>query len=358
MENLEVSPAFWRRKRVFLTGHTGFKGSWLSLWLERLGAELTGYALRAPTRPSLFEQARVARGMHSVTADVRDPSRLRAALRKARPQVIFHLAAQSLVRESYADPIGTYATNVLGTANLLEAARGIDSVRAIVVVTSDKCYDNREQHAAYTEEDALGGRDPYSSSKACAELVTAAYRQSFYADSRAAVASVRAGNVLGGGDWSKDRIVPDALRAFVAGDTLRVRNPAAVRPWQHVLDPLHGYLMLAERLYRDGAAFAGAWNFGPASAGHKPVRWLVDQLVRRWGAAAAWRPDRGPRPHEALLLKLDCAKATKKLRWRARLDLHHTLDWVVDWHRRCEQGEDARRLSAEQIARFERATAK
>src|SRR5258708_7869272 len=264
--------------------------------------------------------------MRSISADVRDPARLAAALRKARPQVIFHLAAQSLVRESYADPIGTYATNVLGTANLLEAARGVEAVRAIVVVTSDKCYDNREQRAAYTEEDALGGRDPYSSSKACAELVTDAYRQSFYEDARGAVASVRAGNVLGGGDWSKDRIAPDALRAFAAGERLRVRNPGAVRPWQHVLDPLHGYLMLGERLYRDGAAFASAWNFGPSRGDHKPVRWLVDQLVRRWGAKAAWRADRGPRPHEARLLRLDCAKATKKLRWRPRLDLHRTLD--------------------------------
>jgi CDP-glucose 4,6-dehydratase len=243
----------------------------------------------------------------------------------------------------------------MGTVGLLEAIRGVRSVRAAVVVTSDKCYDNRERRAPYTEGDALGGADPYSSSKAAAELVTAAYRRSFHGAAGVRVASARAGNVLGGGDWSKDRIVPDALRAFRAGERLAVRNPEAVRPWQHVLDPLHGYLLLVERLWRGGAPYAAAWNFGPADADHRPVRWLVDQLARRWGADAAWRADRAPRPHEAQLLRLDCAQAMKRLRWRPRLDLHRTLDWVVEWHRRCERGEDPRAVTLEQIARFGRA---
>jgi len=356
VESLEVSPAFWRGKRVFLTGHTGFKGSWLSLWLQRLGAQVTGYALRPPTRPSLFEEARVARGMKSVIADVREPRKLAAALARSRAQIVLHMAAQSLVRESYADPVGTYATNVMGTVGVLEAARAVRSVRAIVVVTSDKCYDNREHPGAYAETDAMGGADPYSSSKGCAELVTAAYRRSFLAATGVQVASARAGNVLGGGDWSRDRLVPDALRAFHAGERLGVRNPGAIRPWQHVLDPLHGYLLLAERLWRQ-RAYAEAWNFGPAAADHKPVRWLVDQLARRWGLHAAWRADRAPKPHEAQLLRLDCTKAIKRLRWRPRLDLHRTLDWVVEWHRRCDQGEDAREVTLEQIQRFERAAA-
>jgi CDP-glucose 4,6-dehydratase len=357
VESLEVTSAFWKGRRVFLTGHTGFKGSWLSLWLQSLGAELTGYALRPPTRPSLFQAARVARGMNSIVGDVREPKRLGAALARSRAQIVVHMAAQSLVRESYADPVGTYATNVMGTVNVLEAARAVRSVRAVVVVTSDKCYDNRERRRAYAESDALGGADPYSSSKACAELASAAYRRSFHAAAGVQVASARAGNVLGGGDWSKDRIVPDALRAFHAGEKLGVRNPEAVRPWQHVLDPLHGYLMLAERLCRE-RTYAEAWNFGPVAADHKPVRWLVDQLARRCGSHAAWRADRAPRPHEAQLLRLDCTKAVKRLRWRPRLNLHRTLDWVVEWHQRTRQGEDARAVTLEQIARFQRAPAK
>jgi CDP-glucose 4,6-dehydratase len=358
LENLEVSRAlsvsraFWSGRRVFLTGHTGFKGSWLSLWLQALGADVTGYALKPPTRPSLFDLARVARGMRSIIADVRDSSRLRKALVASRPQIVIHMAAQSLVRESYADPVGTYSTNVMGTLNLLEAARAASGVRAILVVTSDKCYENRERRTGYREDEPLGGRDPYSSSKACAELVTRAYRDSFYDRSRAAVASVRAGNVIGGGDWSKDRLVPDAVRAFSAGRALRIRHPEAVRPWQHVLDPLHGYMMLAEQLHAAGAKYAGAWNFGPSTAGEKPVKWVIDHLVERWGGAARWVRDRAPRVHEAGRLNLDSAKARRELGWRPRLDLATALDWVVEWHERHARGEHASTVAAAQIARF------
>lgn len=352
LENLEVNAAFWRGKRVFLTGHTGFKGSWLSLWLQQLGAHVTGYALKPPTRPSLFELADVAGGMTSLNGDVRDLPRLRKALVAARPQLVVHMAAQSLVRESYCDPVGTYSTNVMGTVNVLEAARVAGSVRAILIVTSDKCYENRERRRGYREDEPLGGRDPYSSSKAGAELVTHAYRDSFYERSRAAVASARAGNVIGGGDWSKDRLLPDAVRAFSAGKPLRVRNPHAVRPWQHVLEPLHGYMMLAQRLYAQGARYAGAWNFGPAAEGHKPVKWVVEHVVARWGAGARWTHERGPQVHEAARLTLDCRKARRELGWRPRLDLRTALDWVVEWHERHAAGEDPGAVTASQIARF------
>jgi CDP-glucose 4,6-dehydratase len=352
LEDLEMNPAFWKGKSVFVTGHTGFKGSWLCLWLQLLGARVTGYALSPPTRPSLFELARLARSMKSITADVRDLARLKAALLRARPQVVIHMAAQSLVRESYVDPAGTYSTNVMGTVNILEAARAAKSVRVVVIVTSDKCYENRERGSGYREEDAMGGHDPYSSSKGCAELVTAAYRRSFFSRARAAVASARAGNVIGGGDWGKDRLVPDALRAFTAGRKLRVRNPDAIRPWQHVLDPLNGYLTLAERLW-EGASYSGAWNFGPADTENKPVSWVVEELVRRWGESARWELDRARQPHEAGLLNLDCSKARAQLKWRPRVDLVTALDSVVEWHRRRAGGESARELTEEQIIRFQ-----
>jgi CDP-glucose 4,6-dehydratase len=262
------------------------------------------------------------------------------------------MAAQSLVRESYADPAGTYSTNVMGTVNILESARAAKSVHAVVIVTSDKCYENHERGSGYREEDAMGGHDPYSSSKGCAELVTAAYRRSFFSGARAAVASARAGNVIGGGDWGKDRLVPDALRAFTAGRRLRVRNPDAIRPWQHVLDPLNGYLTLAERLWED-ASYSGAWNFGPADTENKAVSWIVEELVRRWGESARWELDRTRQPHEAGLLNLDCSKARAQLEWHPRVDLVTALDSVVEWHRRHAGGESARELTEEQIIRFQ-----
>jgi len=286
MESLEMTVSFWHGKRVFLTGHTGFKGGWLALWLEKLGAVVTGYALDPSTHPSLHALASGRSTSNSVIADIRDLPRLRSALKECRPDVVFHLAAQPLVRHSYADPVETYSTNVMGTVNLLEATRACDSVRAVVVVTSDKCYENREWPWGYRENEPMGGYDPYSNSKGCAELVVASYRSSFFneahhSDHGVALATARAGNVIGGGDWSADRLVPDLLRAFGEGRTADIRNPHAVRPWQHVLEPLHGYMMLAERLFTEGPSWAQPWNFGPADTDARPVSWIADQLVAR-----------------------------------------------------------------------------
>jgi CDP-glucose 4,6-dehydratase len=353
VENLEMNPAFWKGKTVFVTGHTGFKGGWLSLWLQSLGARVTGYALEPPTQPNLFELAGVARSMESITGDVRDLAALKTALLRAKPQLVIHMAAQALVRESYADPVGTYATNVMGTVNMLEAVRKAESVRTVVIVTSDKCYENRERVWGYREDEAMGGNDPYSSSKGCTELVTAAYRRSFFSQAGAAVASARAGNVIGGGDWSKDRLVPDALSAFISGKALRIRSPNAVRPWQHVLDPLNGYLTLAERLWEDGSAYSGAWNFGPAEDDVRPVSWIAGELAQRWGKGAAWKTDPALQSHEAGLLKLDCSKARANLDWRPRVELGTALDWVIEWYRRYADGEDARKLTEEQIRSFQ-----
>jgi len=353
VEDLEMNPAFWKGKTVFVTGHTGFKGSWLSLWLQSLGARVTGYALEPPTKPSLFELAGVARSMESIMGDIRDLPALMTALKRAKPQLVIHMAAQSLVRESYADPVGTYATNIMGTVNLLEASREVKSVRTVVIVTSDKCYENRERIRGYREDEAMGGHDPYSSSKGCAELVTAAYRRSFFSRAGTAVATARAGNVIGGGDWSKDRLVPDAINAFISRKALRIRSPNAVRPWQYVLDPLSGYLTLAERLWEDGPAFSGAWNFGPEDHEVRPVSWIVGELVRRWGNDAVWETDPAPQPHEAGLLKLDCSKAQTRLNWRPRVDLETALDWTIEWYRKYVGGEDLRKLTEEQIRRFQ-----
>jgi CDP-glucose 4,6-dehydratase len=349
-----VNPAFWRGKTIFLTGHTGFKGSWLSLWLQSLGARVTGYALKPPTRPSLFVLADLGRSMRSISGDVRDLGALKTALRRAEPQFVIHMAAQSLVRESYADPVGTYSTNVMGTVNVLEAAREVKSVSVILIVTSDKCYENKERSAGYREDAAMGGHDPYSSSKGCAELVTSAYRRSFFAGPDApAIASARSGNVIGGGDWSKDRLVPDAIHAFLARRPLRVRNPNAVRPWQHVLDPLHGYLMLAERLWNDGASYAGPWNFGPAEEDVRPVKWIVEQLAQRFGGDMKWEVDASPQPHEAGLLNLDCAKANHQLGWRPQLPLETALDWVVEWSCGYAAGKSVGELTREQTLRYQ-----
>lgn len=340
---------FWRNRSVLVTGHTGFKGSWLSLWLQQAGANVTGYSLDPPTTPSLFEQAHVARGMTSLAADVRDLPRLAAVMMHSAPEVVFHLAAQSLVRASYDDPVLTYATNVMGTVNVLEAARRIESVKAVVIVTTDKCYENRESLVAYVEDDRLGGHDPYSNSKACAELVTDAYRRSFATS--AAIASVRAGNVIGGGDWARDRIVPDAIRAFLAGTPLVVRNPASVRPWQHVLEPLAGYLALAERIFRD-RAFATAWNFGPADDRVMVVGDLAAALADAWGDGATWQVGASTGPHEAARLRLDSTKARERLSWTPKLSLEESLYWVVEWHKEVARGGDPRAITERQIERY------
>lgn len=354
MEGLGVKPSFWRGKRVFLTGHTGFKGGWLSLWLQQLGAELTGYALQPPTQPSLFEKADVVRGMRSIIGDIRDSATFIAAVREAEPDILIHMAAQPLVRRSYIDPVETYSTNVMGTVHLLEAVRQCHSVRAVVNVTTDKCYENREWLWPCRENEAMGGYDPYSSSKGCAELVTGAYRNSYfnantYAQHQVALASARAGNVIGGGDWAEDRLVPDILGAFSRGKPVMIRNPHAVRPWQHVLEPLRGYLTLAERLFADGAAYAEAFNFGPREDDAQPVEWIVRQLAAKWGDSAVWRVDGGHHPHEASLLRLDVSKAAHRLGWRPVLNLEAGLQLTVDWVRAALAGQDMRAYTLKQI---------
>jgi CDP-glucose 4,6-dehydratase len=356
---VSVNRDFWRGRRVLVTGHTGFKGSWLCLWLQHLGAEVTGYALAPATRPSLFEAASVARGMHSVLGDIRDADALNRAMAAARPEIVIHMAAQALVRESYACPVETYAVNVVGTAQVLDSVRGCPSVRAVVSVTTDKCYENREWPWGYRETDRLGGHDPYSSSKAGAELVTAAYRSSFFAalEPIVGLASARAGNVIGGGDWSRDRLIPDILAAIGAGQAVRIRYPDAIRPWQHVLEPLSGYMALAERLCGDdGPSYAEAWNFGPADGDARPVRWIVEQMLERWGGGR-WTIEGQPQPHEASHLKLDCSKAHARLAWRPRWTLGDALVAIVDWQRAHERGADMRAITLAQIARFEGAPA-
>ena len=345
--------SFWRNRNVFMTGHTGFKGAWLTLWLRRLGANVTGYALPPPTDPSLFELAGVKEGMHSIEGDVRDLEHLKKALADAQPEVVLHLAAQALVRASYADPVQTFSSNIMGTVNMLEAGRACPSLRSIIIVTSDKCYENREWHWGYRENEAMGGRDPYSCSKGCAELVTAAYHASFYQPAaRVGVASARAGNVIGGGDWAQDRLVPDLVRSFIAGRKTLIRNATSIRPWQHVLEPLSGYLELARRACLDPAAVTGGWNFGPADANARPTGILADLLARRWGGGAGWERDPAPQPHEAHLLKLDSSKARNLLGWHARLNFETTLDWVADWYKAFSNGSDMKAMTERQIDQY------
>lgn len=348
-----VRPDFWRGKRVFLTGHTGFKGSWLSLWLQSLGAVVQGYALAPPTRPALFDVARVWDGMNSQIADIRDFTTLLSTLQAFRPEIVIHMAAQPLVRLSYREPIDTYSTNVMGTVHLLEAVRACDAVRVVVNVTTDKCYENREWVWGYRESEPMGGHDPYSSSKGCAELVTSAWRRSyFHGDHAPAVASARAGNVIGGGDWADDRLIPDILRAFVAGEPVIIRYPRATRPWQHVLEPLSGYLVLAQALWSRGQDFAEGWNFGPAESDAKPVGWIVDKLVRDWGQGASWQLDEAPPVHEAGYLKLDCSKARERLQWQPAWSLETALHRIVRWERAWREGRDMRDYCLREIAEY------
>ena len=353
-----MDAAFWQGKRVFLTGHTGFKGGWLSLWLQQLGAEVTGYALEAPTTPSLFEVANVARGMVSIIGDVRDGEALKRVMAQARPEIVIHMAAQPLVRYSYVNPVETYATNVMGVVNLLEAVRATPGVRSVVNVTSDKCYENREWPWGYRENEAMGGYDPYSNSKGCAELVTAGYRSSFfnaekYAEHGIALGSGRAGNVIGGGDWAMDRLIPDMLRAIGAGQPVMIRNPHSIRPWQHVLEPLSGYLTLAEKLYTEGPVHAEGWNFGPHDTDAKPVEWIIERMTQEWGAAASWSLDGQDHPHEATYLKLDCSKARGQLGWHPRWDIGQTIAKIVEWHKACDQGADMRAMTLAQITTYQ-----
>lgn len=358
MEDMVIDRSFWAGKRVLMTGHTGFKGSWLSLWLQEMGADVVGYALAPPTNPSLFAVARVGEGMHSIIADIRDLPTLSAAIAGHHPEIVFHLAAQPLVRRSYEQPVETYATNVMGTVHVLEAIRQTSGVRAVVNITTDKCYENREWIWGYRENEPMGGYDPYSNSKGCAELVTAAYRSSFFnpaehAKHGVALASARAGNVIGGGDWAKDRLIPDIIGAFLERHPAIIRNPQAIRPWQHVLEPLSGYLMLAERLWNDGPGFAEGWNFGPNAEDAKPVEWIVQRLAGTWGNGATWSIDSGNHPHEANCLKLDISKAHSKLNWHPRWNLETSLQRIVDWYLAYQHGDNMRELTIDQIAQYQ-----
>ena len=356
-----MDPQFWKDRKVFITGHTGFKGSWLSLWLQRLKAHVVGYSLPAPTTPSLYELADVASGMVSIVGDVRDYPLLRKSLEIHRPEIVFHMAAQSVVRLSYKDPIDTYSTNVMGTVHLLEAVRHLSGRAAIVNVTSDKSYKNKEWIWGYRETDRLGGYDPYSNSKACSELVTQAFANSFFSAAAVknpdkSVATARAGNVIGGGDWTQDQLVPDVVNAFHEGRPVVLRSPHAVRPWQFVLDCLGGYMTLAEKLCLEGTRYAGPWNFGPHLDDTLAVGDLVERLISKWPGKASWIQDAGSHPHEAGSLRLDTSKTVQQLGWKPRLVVTEALDWIVDWYARYFQGAKAKALCVEQIQRFEEKT--
>lgn len=352
MEALGVNPRFWNGKTVFLTGHTGFKGGWIAHWLYEMGAAVHGYSLEPPTQPNFFTETQLQkRSARSTIGDIRDFCALTNAIKAANPDIIIHMAAQALVRESYKTPVETFSANVMGTVNLLEAARQVGTAKAIVNITTDKCYENKEWLWPYRENDRLGGRDPYSSSKACAEIAAAAYRNSFLADASIHLANVRAGNVIGGGDWAADRLIPDFLRALDAGKTLTVRSPNAVRPWQHVLEPLSGYLMLAERLYTEGSAFAEAWNFGPNDEGSKPVSWIVGRLCTHM-SDAKWQTGTAQQPHEAGLLKLDSSKAESKLGWAPRWNLETALSKTTEWYQAWRSREDMAGVTSAQIQTY------
>lgn len=352
-----IESGFWQGKKVFITGHTGFKGSWLSLWLHEMGAIVKGYSLPAPTKPSLFEEAKVWENLISEEGDIRDFSKLRQSLDEFKPEVVFHMAAQPLVRLSYDEPIETYSTNVMGTVHLLEAVKQVGGVKAVINITSDKCYENQEWVWGYRENEPMGGYDPYSNSKGCAELVASSYRQSFfnaelYTEHGCALASVRAGNVIGGGDWASDRLIPDILKSFSEGRDVEIRSPHAIRPWQHVLEPLSGYLCVAENLYTHGPAFADGWNFGPKDEDAQPVEFIVNNLAELWGEGANWFLSREIHPHEAHYLKLDCSKAKMQLNWQPVWDLETTLGKIVRWQKAWLNGEDIKLHTITEIKEY------
>ena len=348
-----VNKSFWNNKKVFITGHTGFKGSWITLWLMNMGSIVKGFALVPNTRPSLFNQLNLKKEINSTTGDIRDLKNLTNSMVNFNPDILIHMAAQPLVRFSYQEPIQTYTTNVIGTANVLEASRKCTNLKSIISVTSDKCYENREIMRGYKENEAMGGHDPYSSSKGCAELVTTAYKRSFFNSSNSAsIASARAGNVIAGGDWSKDRLIPDIIRAFEKLEKVVVRNPNSIRPWQHVLEPLSGYLVLAEKLYLYGDQFSGGWNFGPNDKDCKSVRGILDEMVNLWGDNVGWCIDNNDNPHESTFLKLDCSKAKRLLKWEPKLNLKQTLSSIVDWHKVFNSGGNMREQCINEINNY------
>ncbi len=348
-----VCEKFWKSKKVFLTGHTGFKGSWMSLWLQSMGAIVKGYSLEPLTNPSLYYVARVSDNMESEIGDIRNLAQISSSMLKFNPDILIHMAAQPLVRQSYHDPVSTYTTNVIGTVNVLEASRNCNQLKAIISVTTDKCYENQEWNKGYKETDPLGGYDPYSSSKGCAELVTSAYRRSFFSsENTASLASARAGNVIGGGDWAEDRLIPDIIKAFEQSAPVVIRNPLSTRPWQHVLEPLSGYLVLAQKLFFKGDEFAEGWNFGPKDEDCKPVSWILDQMVTNWGNNASWSLDENNNPHEAGFLKLDCSKASKRLKWNPKWNLQFTLKSIVDWHQIYINGGDIKKQCLKEINNY------
>lgn len=352
MSARQINTSFWESKRVLITGHTGFKGSWLSLWLQSLGANICGISLNPPTEPSLFIEAKVAKKMRHEIADIRDFTSINNIFKSFKPEIVIHMAAQPLVRLSYKEPINTYATNVMGTIHIYEASREARSVKAIVNVTTDKCYENYEWIWGYRENDRMGGHDPYSSSKGCSELISSAYIKSFLDLEGIALATARAGNVIGGGDWAKDRLIPDVLNSLEKGETIQVRNPKSIRPWQHVLEPLSGYLLLAEDLFFNGKATSGSWNFGPKDEDAKSVQWIVENLSKKWNKNNKWKIQKGEHPHEANYLKLDISKAKNQLGWKPRWSLETSLDKISDWHQGWLAEENVQDICQKQIAEF------
>jgi CDP-glucose 4,6-dehydratase len=351
-----VNSGFWKNKKVLVTGHTGFKGSWLCLWLQGLGANVVGYSLAPPSDPNLFEEANVAQGMTSLFGDIRDLGEMQKAIDNYKPEIVIHMAAQPLVRYSYNNPVETYSTNVMGTVNVLEAIRKCSNVRAVLVITTDKCYENKEWIWGYREDDPLGGHDPYSSSKACVELLISAYRKSYFNgdNNQIALASARAGNVIGGGDWAIDRLIPDMVRAVTECRPVHIRNRNAIRPWQHVLEPLSGYLLLAQKLYEEGTNFDEGWNFGPNDSDAKSVQWIVEKFIQQWGEDACWKVDNDIHPHEAHYLKLDCSKAKIRLNWQPKWSLEHALVRITAWHKAHQSGQNMRDFSLMQITEYQK----
>ena len=354
-----MNKEFWNKKKVLLTGHTGFKGSWLSLWLQKLNASVIGFSKSIPTNPSLFELANIENGMTSITGNVCDYDKLEETIKEYKPEIVIHMAAQAILRESYSNPIETYATNVMGTVNLLESIRKVGNVKVILNVTTDKCYEPNESSKGYLETDRLGGYDPYSNSKACSELVTLSFRNSFfnpkeYHKHGISLASCRAGNVIGGGDWGKDRLIPDIMRGILNNEIIKIRNPNSIRPWQHVLDPLNGYLTLVEKLWSSGSEFSEGWNFGPLENDEKPVKLIVEKLTEQWSKDIRMDIDNSVNPHEENYLRLNCIKANSRLGWMPKLNLEQGLEWITEWYKHYEQNNNMREITEQQIEKFQK----